>query len=91
MEPDGAGGVLLVWDDYRDFGDDEIFALRIRGDGSRQPGWPVDGLRVTDNTATFDSFPDLAADLTEGAYLCWEWENNTQGFDERVAVQHLTG
>src|SRR5439155_7210682 len=91
MEPDGAGGVLLAWDDYRDFGDDEIFALRIRGDGSRPPGWPVDGLRVTDNTATFDSFPDLAADLTEGAYLCWDWENNTQGFDERVAVQHLTG
>jgi len=90
MEPDGAGGVLLVWDDYRDFGDDEIFALRIRGDGSRYPGWPADGLRVTDNTV-YDSFPDLAADGLEGAYLCWDWETNVPSHDQRVAVQHLTG
>ncbi len=88
MVPDGAGGVLLVWADYRDFIDDDIFALRLRADGSRYPGWPEDGLRVTDNTA-LDDFPDLAADGMGGAYLCWTQYTSAGG--DRVMVQHLTG
>ncbi len=91
MVADAMGGVLLSWYDYRfrAFAD-EIFALRIGADGSRQPGWPLDGLRVTQNPP-FDSFPDLAADGLGGMYLAWEWESNAQGFDRRVVVQHLSG
>ncbi|MBI1795447.1 MAG: T9SS type A sorting domain-containing protein [Candidatus Eisenbacteria bacterium] len=84
--PDGLGGALLVWADYRDFYDDDIFAMRVQSDGTRYPGWPLDGMRVTDNT-DLDDFPKLAADGLGGAYLCWD---NYTGVD-RTLVQHLTG
>lgn len=71
MVPDGAGGVLLTWYDYRDFFDDEIFLQRMRPDGSLHPGWPVDGLRVTDNDE-FDGPSELAPDGLGGAYLAWD-------------------
>lgn len=87
MVPDGAGGVLLAWYDYRDTFDDEIFLQRVRGDGTLQPGWPVDGLRVTDNLE-FDSGPELAPDGQGGAYLGWDRGacNECQAM-----VQHVTG
>ena len=88
MIPDGVGGALLVWADYRDFFDDDLFALRIQPDGSRYPGWPLDGLRVTDNTA-LDDLPDLAPDGMGGAYLTWD--RYTSAVGDRVRVQHLTG
>ncbi len=81
---DGQGGVLLTWYDYRDLYDDEIFVQRIGPERTRYPGWPADGLRVTDNQL-WDHDPDLAPDGSGGVYLCWD-QNLT-----RVMVQHLTG
>jgi hypothetical protein len=88
MAPDGAGGALLVWSDYRDANDDDIFAMRIQPDGNRAPGWPVDGLRVTNDTA-LDDFPNLAPDQAGGVYLCWD--RYTTALGDHVMVQHLTG
>ncbi len=88
MVPDGVGGALIVWSDYRAFLGDDLFALRMQPDGSRYPGWPVDGLRVTDNTA-LDDYPDLAPDGMGGAYLTWV--HYTTAVGDRVRVQHLTG
>jgi hypothetical protein len=88
MAADGSGGALLAWSDYRDFFDDEIFALRMGSDGARYPGWPVDGLRVTDNSA-LDGSPDLALDEMGGAYL--SWDHYTTALGDRVMIQHLTG
>ena len=88
MVPDGAGGVLIAWGDYRDRFESEVFAARIGADGARLPGWPVDGLRVTDNFQ-HDNGPDLAPDGQGGAYLCWEREIGAGG--PLMVVQHLTG
>src|SRR5262249_3723141 len=88
-ELDGAGGVLLVWQDYRDFGDDDVFALRVRADGTLAPGWPVDGLRVTDNTAQ-ETYEDLAPDGLEGVYLCWDQVSGGPS-DPSVFVQRRKG
>ena len=88
MEPDGAGGVLLVWSDYRDHNDDDIYALRMRSDGTRDPNWPANGLAVTNNTA-LDDYTDLAPDGEGGAYLCWDQYTNATG--DHVLIQHLTG
>jgi len=84
MAPDGAGGALLAWYDYRDY-PDEIFLLRMQPNGSRHPAWPENGLRVTDNEE-FDAGPFLAADGQGGAYLTWD-----RFADPRVMVQHITG
>jgi hypothetical protein len=88
MEPDGAGGVLLVWSDYRDHNDDDIYALRMRSDGTRDPNWPANGLPVTNNTA-LDDYPDLAPDGQGGAYLCWDQYSTATG--DQVMLQHLAG
>ncbi len=90
MVPDGAGGALLTWTDYRDFYDSEIFVQRMRPDGTRYPGWPADGLRATENTA-FDDGSELAPDGMGGAYLCWDRVSAGAGTDNRVVIQHLTG
>jgi hypothetical protein len=88
MVPDGAGGVLLVWSDYRDHFDDDVYAVRMRSDGTRDPRWPVNGLAVTDNTA-LDDYTDLAPDGQGGAYLSWVQYSFATG--DQVLVQHLTG
>ncbi len=87
LVPDGAGGVLLAWYDYRDLFDDEIFLQRVRSDGTLPPGWPENGLRVTDNTG-FDALTSLAPDGLGGAYLGWVRGvcNQCQSI-----VQHVTG
>lgn len=87
MEPNGAGGVLLVWSDYRDHNDDDVYGLRMLADGTRAPGWPVDGLPVTDNTA-LDDYTDLAPDDQGGAYLCWDQYSTATG--DQVMLRHVT-
>jgi hypothetical protein len=67
--PDGVGGALLAWYDYRDY-PDEIYLQRMQPDGSLYPGWPANGLRLTNNLV-FDSLPVLAPDGLGGAYVAW--------------------
>ena len=86
MAPDGAGGVLLVWSDYRDHNDDDVYAMRMRSDGTRDPSWPANGLAVTNNTLADDD-ADLAPDGQGGAYLCWIHSL----YAPRLTIQHLTG
>lgn len=88
MVADGTGGALMAWYDYRDVSDDEIFVQRIRPDGLRYPGWPVNGLRLTDN-AVYDNTPDLAPDGLGGAYVSWERISAALG--QRIVVQHVSG
>lgn len=86
MSADGEGGALLTWYDSRGTSD-EIYAMRMRPDGTRAPGWPEDGLRVTDIQAG-DYSPVPAADGLGGVYLAWD--RNTGGVDE-IVLHHLSG
>jgi len=74
MVPDGLGGVLLAWYDYRPSpsGASEIYALRVRSDGSLAPGWTVNGTRVSEDTASDNEFdPSIGPDGVGGAYIAW--------------------
>lgn len=86
MEPDGSGGVLLAWSDYRDGSDSDVYALRIRPDGTRFPGWPANGLAVTANTLADDDM-DMVPDGQGGVYLCWVHSMSAP----RIRLQYLTG
>lgn len=88
MVPDGTGGVLLAWSDKRVY-PDEIYLQRVRPDGALHPGWPLDGLRVTDDTA-FDGTVSLAADGFGGAYLGWDRYAAPLG-ESQSFVQHVSG
>ncbi len=90
VSPDGLGGLLLAWYDYRPSpaGYSEIYAARVLPDGSFPPGWPVNGLRISDDTAIGSEFdPGIAPDGFGGAYLTWEWPH---GSEVPSYVQHVT-
>ncbi|MFI5370506.1 MAG: hypothetical protein ACHQ52_03035 [Candidatus Eisenbacteria bacterium] len=66
---DGAGGAIVVWTDLRtDAGD--VYALRVRGDGSLVPGWSTGG-RAVAALHGVQHFGQVAADGAGGAYVAW--------------------
>lgn len=66
---DGAGGAIVCWDDARGAAID-IYAQRVRADGSVDPAWPVDG-RLVCAAAGNQQLPQAAADGLGGALIAW--------------------
>src|SRR5262245_25941548 len=89
ISPDGRGGVLLVWQDFRnqDVTSTDIYAQRVQADGTLAPGWPVNGAPAS-QTLGYQSGPVVDADGLGGAYVAWgDWTrfgNTTTAY-----VQHL--
>jgi hypothetical protein len=65
--PDGTGGVILAWTDFRD-GDWNIYAQRLDADGNRQ--WGAAGIPVCTNTEWQHS-PEIVSDGAGGAVVVW--------------------
>jgi len=80
---DGAGGILVAWNDLRATGspaDADIYAQHVNGSGAVASGWPVSGLPVT--TAFQDQqLAGLVTDNSGGAIAVWEDGRNRQ-FEE---------
>ena len=90
MASDGEGGFLVSWSDSRTNGEIDLYAHRVRGDGTLSPGWPVDGVPVC-TARNFQGFSSIAPDGTGGAYVAWEDDRDrlpTQGQD--LYLLHLT-
>jgi hypothetical protein len=70
---DGAGGVVIVWQDNRVFNDgrSHLFAQRLDGNGS--PLWAANGVRVSTSTASQHSAV-IAARAEGGAVVAWNDE-----------------
>ena len=83
---DGQGGAILQWQDSRVAASYELlYASRMRGDGTRPPGWPADGLRVT-TLNSFQGVSSMVADGSGGAYFAFSSTTvNTTSF-----IQHLS-
>lgn len=82
VAPDGLGGLLLTWWDLR-FLSFEIFVSRLMPDGTRPPGWPQDGVLVSDLLSeSVEVTTRVAPDGFGGAYIAWER-------DPQVIMQHL--
>jgi hypothetical protein len=91
IDSDGAGGALLSWYDYRppyDFTGGEIFAVRVRSDGTLAPGWSANGTLVSDPADGVQSYdPFVVRDGQGGGYVVWQ----SQGGNELPSwIQHLT-
>lgn len=87
---DGQGGMLMTWYDYRVAGGD-IFAARVRPDATLAPGWPFQGLQVSDPFGPGLHYdPVIAPDGAGGAYVAWEITRTVNDVSEVVIyVQHL--
>lgn len=70
MAPDGSGGAIIVWEDYRNGGIADIYAQRIGEDG--QPKWfPTDGVVVCDQSLDQIN-PVIVGDDSGGAFIAWQ-------------------
>jgi hypothetical protein len=89
--PDGFGGVLMSWYDYRPpYTGGAIFALRVQADGTLVPGWTPDGTLVSNpNPTGYPYGGRLVTDGTGGAYVLWT--QSSDGGGTPAYVQHLTG
>jgi hypothetical protein len=79
-KPDGFGGMLLAWVDYRDL-QHRIFAQRI--DAAGNPIWTTNGVLLSADQSTH---PGICRDGTGGAYIVWS--NDSDGYGD-IIVQHL--
>ena len=67
--PDGVGGVILAWSDYRS-GVAAAYAQRVDSTGAFK--WSPDGALICDAPAGDQMFPQLIPDGTGGAIVVWE-------------------
>jgi len=66
MAPDGKGGAIMAWADYRSGGD--IYAQKIRPDGN--VAWTANGKAVC-SAANIQMTPDIVYDNKYGAIIAW--------------------
>jgi len=71
---DGAGGVIVAWQDGRDNStfptNTDVYALRLLANGARAGGWPANGLDLSNEIHRQDD-PAICADGTGGALVTW--------------------
>jgi len=66
--PDGAGGILVAWEDYRGGGTEDIYAQRVSAAGA--PLWGAGGVAMC--TAAGNQYSArIAADGAGGAVVAW--------------------
>ncbi len=85
MAPDGSGGAIMQWDDYRGLYS-EVYAVRLAPDGTRAPGWMENGTPIS-TLVGYQLSSDLVADGMGGAYFAFELHTSV----ERGYIQHLNG
>jgi hypothetical protein len=67
--PDGAGGAIVVWQDYRNGTHYDIFVQRVNGSGVVQ--WVSGGVPLCTATGN-QSVPQLVSDGAGGAIVAWQ-------------------
>jgi len=84
---DRAHGAIAVWEDLRDLAP-RVYALRLLSSGQIAPGWPADGLIMTNAGGVGQNQPVLASDGGNGAIVVWEDFRSGTG---NTFAQHLLG
>jgi hypothetical protein len=80
--PDGEGGALVAWLDYRTFGQPgvptswDIYAQKVTASGAIAPGWPTDGVPVATQPPHFRLEVTLTSDGAGGAFVVWMDQRN---------------
>jgi predicted lipoprotein with Yx(FWY)xxD motif len=83
---DGQGGAIITWRDYRDNGNQDIYAQRIDNNGNVQ--WTVNGIAIS--VATTDQYtPAITSDGNGGAIITWwDYRNGTTSDVYAQQVSH---
>ncbi len=70
MCSDGAGGAIIVWQDFRSTTDIDIWVQRMSPAVAIM--WPVDGVVMNNNVAYAQINPKIVSDGVGGALMTWE-------------------
>lgn len=68
---DGTGGAIVVWGEQRRFGDLDIYAQHVLGNGRMDPRWPRNGRAVCTAMGT-QAGSVVVSDGLGGALVAWE-------------------
>jgi hypothetical protein len=86
---DGAGGVIVAWQDGRDPAsfptNTDVFALRLQSDGTRAPGWAANGNDLSVQSPDRQDAPAICSDGAGGALVAWK--DGRPGAD--IYAQHV--
>jgi hypothetical protein len=81
---DGAGGVIIAWDDNR-AGNTDIYAQRL-GSAAGTPQWTANGEVVCNEATAGQTTPLILSDGAGGAFIIWIDSRNG---DKDIYAQHL--
>ncbi|MFH1022407.1 MAG: fibronectin type III domain-containing protein [Planctomycetota bacterium] len=81
---DGAGGVIIGWQDFRSGADNDIHAQRLDSDGNAL--WTANGVLVT-GAISHQELPKMIADGAGGAILAWR--DSRGGVTSDIYAQRL--
>jgi hypothetical protein len=85
LASDMAGGAIIVWDDYRNGANYDVYAQRILAGGTSS--WTANGVAVC--SASGDQLsPRIASDGANGAYVAW---SDTRGASNDIYAQRISG
>ena len=84
MVPDGSGGVLVEWDDYRDLNSD-VYAQRLNGSGVRQ--WATQGVALCNDLSEQYS-SSFVTDGAGGGIVTW---TDYRGLEGDLYAQRVNG
>jgi hypothetical protein len=82
---DGSGGRIVVWEDFRNGHDLDIYAQHVLASGTIDPSWPREGLAVCVASGA-QVQPRIVFDGEGGALVIWE--DRRSGEDD-VFLQHV--
>lgn len=77
IAPDGTGGAIVVWEDYRNSSGD-IYAQRVDSTGDVQ--WPASGRPICSTTG-IQQHPQIVSDGAGGAIIVWQDFRNSSNYD----------
>ncbi len=83
--PDGSGGAIIVWHDYRSGKGEDIYAQRV--DASGNPLWEIDGVPISTAPGT-QWYPQIASDGSGGAILVWA-DGRASSSDNNIYAQRV--
>lgn len=84
--PDGSGGAIIVWHDYRNgTSDGDLYAQRINSNGVIQ--WAPDGIPIC-TAATSPSNLAVISDGNGGAVIAWN-DSRINNFDRNLYIQKI--
>jgi PKD repeat protein len=74
ITPDGSGGAVITWQDYRSGNNHDIYARRINGTGT--PLWAADGVPIC-TADNLQQYPQIVSDGSGGAIITWQDDNRS--------------